>query len=158
VREELIESQKVEGFPITPMNAFVYVVEYGQPDRTEGGIILGNEMMVGAKEDTQFGRYRLNDCRYGRVVAIGGGRPFVREGEKRRYFPRIPVKLGDDVLYNRRLGSRLGDEHRFKVPEYHKPLNVRVFSMDQIDAILEDFTPWWDVEESQLRADGVMTG
>jgi len=137
----------VDGFPIVPIRKFLYLVEYGQPNRSEGGLYFGNVQMVGAPEDTQFGRYRSSEWRYGKVVALGS--EVVRGGE---------LELGDVVLYSRRFGSRLGTANRFKVPEYQEPLNVRVFSMDQIEGVVDDFTPWWDVEESQLDPDGVMTG
>jgi hypothetical protein len=137
----------VDGFPIKPNRKFLYVVEYGQPNKSEGGIFLGNLEMLGAGEDTQFGRYRLSEWRYGKVVAIGS--QVAEMGD---------IRVGDVVVYSRRFGSRLGRENRFKMPEYKKPLNVRVFSMEQITGVVEDFQPWWDVEESQLDPDGVMTG
>lgn len=138
---------RVDGFPIKPNRKFLYVVEYGQPNKSEGGIFLGNLEMLGAGEDTQFGRYRLSEWRYGKVVAIGS--QVAEMGD---------IRVGDVVVYSRRFGSRLGRENRFKMPEYKKPLNVRVFSMEQITGVVEDFQPWWDVEESQLDPDGVMTG
>jgi co-chaperonin GroES (HSP10) len=152
------EVKRVEGFPIKPIKDFLYVVEYGQPNRSEGGIILGNVEMIGASEDTEFGRYRMSEFRFGKVVAIGPGKPRWDKKSKREFTPEIDIELGDVVLYSRRFGSRLGKERRFKVPEYKVPLNVRVFDISQIIGVVEDFKPWWDVEESQLDPDGVMTG
>lgn len=143
----IAEGQRIEGFPIIPIKKFLYVVEYGQPNKSEGGIYLGSETMLGATEDTQFGRYRLSEWRYGKVVAIGS--TVADQGE---------IKLEDVVMYSRRFGSRLAADNRFKVPEYSEPLNVRVFSVDQIEGVVDDFEPWWDVEESQLDPDGTMTG
>jgi len=136
-----------DGFPIKPIRKFLYVVEYGQPNRSEGGILLGNITMIGEAEDTQFGQYRMSEWRYGEVVAMGS--EVVRMGE---------VSLGDTVVYSRRFGSRLGKEYRFKIPKYDTPLNVRVFSIDQITGVVDGFQPWWDVEESVLDPGGVMTG
>src|SRR5210317_1372052 len=98
---------RFEGFAITPIRKFLYVVEFGQPDRSEGGVFLGNVTMLGESEDTQFGRYRQSEWRYGKVIAVGS--EVLRRGE---------IDLGDVVIYSRRFGSRLGVEHRFKVPEY----------------------------------------
>lgn len=150
--------ERVEGFPIRPVKDFVYVVEYGQPDRSEGGILYGSVSMVGAAEDTQFGRYRSSEWRYGQVVAIGVGKPRWSRKLKREVVSEVPFQLGDTVMYSRRFGSRLGAEYRFKIPEYEKPLNVRVFSVDQIVAKVENFTPWWAVEESQLDPNATMSG
>lgn len=152
------EAKRVEGFPIKPIKDFLYVVEYGQPNRSEGGIILGNVEMIGASEDTEFGRYRMSEYRYGKVIAIGPGKPRYNKKTKEWFTPEIEIKLGDVVLYSRRFGSRLGKAHRFKVPEFGVPLNVRVFDISQIVAVVEGFEPWWDVEESQLDPDGTMTG
>lgn len=136
-----------DGFPVRPIRKFLYVVEYGQPNKSEGGVYLGNVEMVGANEDTQFGRYRMSEWRFGKVVALGS-----------TVFEQGDIKLNDVVIYSRRFGSRLGKAHRFKVPEYKVPLNVRVFSLEQIVGVVEGFEPWWDVEDSQLDPDGVMTG
>ena len=153
----MAEAQRVEGFPIRPIKDFLYVVEYGQPNRSEGGIILGNTEMLGL-EDKEFGRYRMSEHRFGKVVAIGPGKPRYDKKAKRHFTPEIDIELGDVVIYSRRFGSRLGKEHRFKVPEYKTPLNVRVFDISQIVGGVEGFTPWWDVEESQLDPNGTMTG
>jgi hypothetical protein len=151
-------SQRVEGFPIRPVKDFVYAVEYGQPDRSEGGVLYGGLTMVGAAEDTQFGRYRMSEWRYGQVVAIGAGKPRWDKKLKCDVVPDVPFRLGDTVMYSRRFGSRLGAEYRFRIPEYDRPLNVRVFSVDQIVAVVDDFVPWWNVEESQLDPSATMSG
>jgi hypothetical protein len=91
-------------------------------------------------------------------VAVGPGKPVWNRHEKRMITPEMGVELGDVVLYSRKFGSRLGKVNRFKTPGYNVPLNVRVFSIDQIIAVVEDFRPWWDVEESQLDPSGTMTG
>jgi co-chaperonin GroES (HSP10) len=153
----MAEAQRFEGFPIKPIKDFLYVVEYGQPDRSEGGIIFGNTEMMG-REDKEFGRYRMGEHRYGQIVAIGPGKPRYDKKTKKRVMPESEIELGDVVIYSRRFGSRLGAEYRFQVPEFSAPLNVRVFSLNQIVAVIEGFKPWWDVEESQLDPNGMMTG
>jgi len=143
----VLYKDRFDGFPIQPVRKFLYVVEFGQPNKSEGGVYLGSVTMIGHSNDSQFGRYRLSEWRYGKVVALGS--EVIKHGE---------IELGDVVLYSRRFGSRLGIANRFKIPEYKEPLNVRVFSMDQIVGVVEGFEPWWDVEESQLDPDGTMTG
>jgi co-chaperonin GroES (HSP10) len=152
------QAERVEGFPIKPVKDFVYVVEYGQPDRTEEGVLFGSVTMLGAPEDTQFGRYRSSEWRYGQVVAIGVGKPRWSKKLKRDVVPEAPFKVGDTVMYSRRFGSRLGAENRFQAPGHSKPLNVRVFSVDQIVAVVDDFEPWWPIEECQLDPNATMTG
>jgi hypothetical protein len=95
---------------------------------------------------------------YGQVVAIGAGKPRWDKKLKCDVVPDVPFRLGDTVMYSRRFGSRLGAEYRFRIPEYDRPLNVRVFSVDQIVAVVDDFVPWWNVEESQLDPSATMSG
>lgn len=152
-KDEPGEVQVVDGLKLRPLKDFIYVASLGQPDMSEGGLYLGDD-------PNTFGRYKHSDSRYGIVIAIGPGRPvYVSKLKRVRYI--VPgVKLGDVVLFSRRMGSRLGGGIKFK-PEgwgFKQPLYIRVLDTDKIAAIVEDFKPWWNVEESQLDPDGIMTG
>ena len=154
--ETTTTATRAKNFPIIPRLDYIYVVDFGQPDRSKGGILIPDET---AK---QFWRYRYDLWRFGEVVALGPGRPFeeydvdldaVPEG----LMPMPPIKIGDKIMFSRKHGTRLGSGWTFKIAKYNKPLLIRVIDPEKCVAVL-DFDPWWNVEKSQLNPDGVMTG
>lgn len=151
------KSQVVDGFPITPRLDYIYVVDFGQPDRSRGGILIPDET------SKQFWRYRYDLWRFGEVVAVGPGRPFElfvddKTGVPDGLVPMPGIKLGDTVMFTRKVGTRLGEGWTFKIPKYNRPLLIRVLDPSKCSAVINDFDPWWNVEDSQLNTDGVLTG
>lgn len=149
--------QKAKGFPIAPRLDYIFVVDFGQPDRSRGGILIPDET---AK---QFWRYRYDLWRFGEVVALGPGRPFEEfieelDGIPEGLVPMPNIKIGDTVMFSRKHGTRLGSGWTFKHSKYDRPLLIRVLDPSKCVALLPNFDPWWNVEESQLNPDGVMTG
>lgn len=143
---------RVEGCDFVPLHDFVYVCDYGQPDMTTGGIFYGDSK-------TNYGRYQASIWRHGEVIAIGPG----RRGKDGRRLPIPGIKLGDVILFSRKHGSRLPGDLRFKHPKYSTGpaaggLLIRVLDPVKCQAVCVGFEPWWNVQESQLDPDGVMTG
>lgn len=150
--------QMAKGFPIIPRLDYIYVVDFGQPDRTRGGIILPE-----GETAKQFWRYRYDLWRFGEVIAIGPGRPFEEYDEEtdrvpEGLMPMPDITIGDRIMFSRKHGTRIGSGWTFKIPKYDKPLLLRVLDPSKCAAVMHDFDPWWNVEESQLNPDGVMTG
>ena len=147
--------RRVDGFPIRPRLDYIFVADFGQPDCTPGGIFIGDD----AK---QFWRYRFDLWRFGEVVAIGPGRPREEPGEDgtlpRVLIPMPEISIGDTVMFSRKHGTRLGDGWTFEIPKYNRPLLLRVLDPEKCVAVLPGFDPWWNVEQSQLNPDGMMTG
>lgn len=142
----------VEGFNIRPMHDYVFVCDYGQPDMTTGGIYYGDSK-------TQFGRYRASEWRFGEVIAIGAG----LVGTNGSRLPVTEIELGDVVMFSRKHGARLPGSMRFKHPKYStgpaaEGLLIRVLDTDKCQGICNSFEPWWNVQESQLDPNGIMTG
>jgi len=131
--------RRVEGFPWTPMREFIYVADFGQPDKTPGGIYIG---------DFDFGVYKFGTWRYGEVIAIGPG-GFGKKGHRK---PILGIELGDVVMFSRKHGTRLPGEIRYEHPKYpgREGLLVRVLDPDKTVAVVEDFEPWWNVLDRQL--------
>lgn len=131
---------KVDGFKWDPILDYIFVADYGQPDRSSGGIILG---------DFNFGSYRFDLWRYGEVIAIGPG----RTGKWSRTLKDMPpIKLGDVVMFSRKHGTRLPGEVRFNHPTFksEEGLLVRVLDPMKSVAVLNDFQPWWDPTTRQI--------
>lgn len=145
--------QRADGFDITPLHDFVFVADYGQPDKTKGGILYGDV-------DGQFHRYRASEWRHGEVIAIGLGR---RRGDGRRD-PMPNIQIGDVILFSRKHGARLPGSMRFHHPKYSdehpasKGLLIRVLDSEKCQAVCEDFEPWWNVLDSQLDPSNDMSG
>lgn len=144
---------RAEGFPVRPLRDYIFVADYGQPDKSEGGILYGDS-------DTQFGRYRASDWRHGEVIAIGPGK-FLPNGT-RAEMP--PLSVGDVVIFSRKHGTRLPGELRFKHPRFTdghpaaRGLLIRVLDPMKCQAVCEDFVPWWDVQGSQFDPSKTMSG
>lgn len=137
---------RVEGFSFEPVLDRIFVCDYGQPDRSAGGIILSDD-------EKQFYRYRNSMWRFGQVIAIGPG-AFNAHGVR---LPMPSVNLGDQVMFSRKHGSRLPGDIRFDHPKYGSLL-VRVLDPEKCQAIVGDFEPWWDVRASQLDPSNSMSG
>lgn len=137
--------QKVDGFPYWARRNYIFVADFGQPDRSEGGIHLG---------DFNYGVYRFDLWRYGEVISTGPG--LLREGGVREPMPN--VKLGDIVLFSRKHGTRLPGSVRFDHPKYPDAkdgLLVRVLDPDKVVAVVDGFDPWWNVAQRQRVDPGV---
>jgi len=132
------KGSKVEGFDVTPTKDFIWVVEFGQPDVTPGGIHL--------PQTDHFGKYRLADERFGRVIATGPGRVNAHGA----FIPLTEPKVGDVVMFSRRHGSRLEKIFDGKF--------LRVLDTNQVIGIVEDFEPWWNPLECQQSPSSEMSG
>lgn len=137
-----IQSEKgrhVEGFEWSPLREFIYVADFGQPDKTPGGLYLG---------DFNFGQYRFDTWRYGEVIAIGPG----HVNKKGKRIPIHDIELGDVVMFSRKHGTRLPGDVRYEHPKYpgREGLLVRVLDPEKTVAVMEDFEPWWDVLSRQV--------
>lgn len=131
--------RRVEGFAWAPMREFIYVADFGQPDKTPSGIYIG---------DYDFGGYKFDTWRYGEVIAIGPG----RLSKKGHRVPITDIELGDVILFSRKHGTRLPGEVRYQHPKYpgRDGLLVRVLDPMKTVAVVDDFEPWWNVLERQL--------
>jgi len=146
-------ARRAKGFPISPRADLVFVADYGQPDMTEGGLMIGDS-------GTDYWRYRANDWRFGEVIAIGPG-PWSEDGSRRLPMPRI--EIGDVIMFSRKHGTRLPGDMRYKHPLYSKGpaadgLLIRVLDPMKCQAVCADFKPWWNVHLSQLEPSNTMTG
>lgn len=143
--------KRAQGFPWTPRSLFIFVADYGQPDRTAGGIVY-------ADDDSQFWRYRTNEWRFGEVIGVGGG--LIKPDGGREPMPDL--RIGDVVMFSRKHGTRLPGDLRYQHPKYSaaggRGLLIRVLDPDKCQAVCEDFVPWWDVQASQLDPSGILTG
>lgn len=131
--------KKVPEWPWRPILDYIFVADYGQPDRSEGGLYLG---------DFDFGGYKFDTWRYGEVIAIGPGRP-----GKHGVIKAMPdIKLGDVVMFSRKHGTRLPGEIRYVHPTIQSKdgLLVRVLDPMKTVAVIEGFKPWWNVADRQL--------
>jgi co-chaperonin GroES (HSP10) len=144
---------RVEGFPFRPMLDFIYVVEFGQPVVSQGGIYLGDS-------SEHHWRYRVDEIRYGEVVALGPGRWGKSMSSQRKRDPMPDLVLGDIVGFSRKSGTRLPKNRRFASPRFPTvgELNIRVLDPTKIVFIHADFQPWWNIGESLQDPDGMMTG
>ncbi len=138
--------QMVSGFRYEPYLDRVFVCDYGQPDQSKGGIILGDS-------DKEFGRYRMSEFRFGEVLAIGPGM-FNSAGER---LPMPEVELGDPVIFSRKHGTRLPGDIRYDHPEYGSLL-VRVLDTEKVAMRIPGFVPWWNVQDSQIDPSVTMSG
>jgi co-chaperonin GroES (HSP10) len=122
------------------LNDLIFVADYGQPDRTEGGLTIPDS----AKD---YWRYRFGDWRFGEVIAIGPGRHSRMTG---KFVPMpIGVSLGDVVMFSRKHGTRLPGEMRFE-HEKHGSLLMRVIDPMKAQAVMSPgFEPWWSVKSAQ---------
>mgnify|MGYP001578814247 CR=1 FL=1 len=134
-----MNGSKVEGLRWTPINEKIWVADYGQPDRSTGGLFLA---------DHDFGGYKFDTWRYGEVVALGPGK-LIRP-EKRHAMPLL--QLGDVVVFSRKHGTRLPGEVRYEHPKIKSKegLLIRVLDPEKIVAVLPGFVPWWSVGDRQL--------
>ncbi len=134
--------QKVDGFPYWARRNYIFVADYGQPDRSRGGVFLG---------DFDFGVYRHDAWRFGEIIAIGPG--VVKPDGSRAPMPEV-LKLGTVVAFSRKHGSRLPGDVRFRHPTYpdaKEGLLVRVLDYpDKTPVTLDGFIPWWDVSARQI--------
>jgi co-chaperonin GroES (HSP10) len=131
--------QQAEGWPYRPRSSYIFVADLGQPDRTKGGILLG---------DFDFGTYRFDMWRYGEVIAIGPGR--LLSSGHREQMPSL--NIGDVVIFSKKHGSRLPGEIRYQHPKYvsSEGLLVRVLDPTKTIAVVPSFDPWWAVADRQI--------
>lgn len=134
-----IDGFSVPGFDLTPRSYYVFVAEYGQPQTTEGGVYLPNG------ESNDYAAYRFDQWRYGEVIAIGPGKI---DPETLVRIPVPDVKLNDVIMFSRKHGSRLGIRYHHPTYKTREGLVIRVLDPEKIVAILDDFRPFWDVEEA----------
>jgi len=136
-----------ERFPWRPILDYIFVADYGQPDRSEGGLFLG---------DFNFGNYRFDHWRYGEVIAMGNGR-FNADGIR---MPMPEISVGDVVIFSRKHGTRLPGDVRFAHPRYPSPngLLVRVLDPSKTVGVCEGFVPWWDVASRQIDPGSEFSG
>ncbi len=131
---------KVEGFPYWARRNFIFVADYGQPDKSQGGVFLG---------DFDFGVYRHDMWRFGEIIAIGPG---VLQ-DSGNYLPMPEeFKLGSVVAFSRKHGSRLPGQVRFRHPTFPSKdgLLVRVLDYpEKTPVLLDEFKPWWNVAARQ---------
>lgn len=143
---KLGKAKLAEGFPIRPLSYYIWVLEYGQPDRMEPDSLIHIPTM-------EFARYKASEWRYGEVVAVGPGRYVCRKMPDGSLFRTtiIPeVEPGDIVMFSRRHGTRFAIKW--------KDLFVRVLDPSQCQLVVEGFEPWWDTGECQGRPDNEMSG
>ena len=141
-----MDGRRVKGLGFEPILNRIFVADYGQPETSEGGIIIGDS-------SDQFGRYRFSEWRYGEVLAVGPG-TFNARGKR---LPMPDLKVGEVVMFSRKHGTRLPGDMRYEHPRYGDLL-IRVLDPDKAQAIVDGFVPWWNVQQSQLDPAGVMTG
>ena len=146
------KGSKVDGVDIWPRSFFIFVADYGQPDMSVGGILLGDDSQ-------QFYRYRASEWRHGEVIGIGPGW-LMPDGTRR---PMPGISLGDVILFSRKHGTRLPGEMRYNHPthsqgEDDQGLLIRVLDPSKCQAVCEDFVPWWDIQKSQLNPSNEMSG
>jgi len=147
--------KRAEGFDVAPLSFFIFVADYGQPDKTVGGILFGDD-------SEQFYRYRASEWRHGEVIAIGPG-ALRSDGNGRVPMPNISI--GDVILFSRKHGTRMPGGVRYKHPRYagdhpasKEGLLIRVLDPTKCQAVCEGFEPWWDVMASQLDPSNEMSG
>lgn len=145
------KAQRIEGFAFDPILDCIFVADYGQPDRSKGGIIIADAEVVGA--DQSFTRYRASEWRVGEVIAIGPGR-YDPDGNR---IEMPEVQLGDTVVFSRRHGTRLSGDVRYEHPKYGSLL-VRVLDPEKTQFRVHDFEPWWSIADGQLDPSETMTG
>lgn len=124
---------------IEPIDDFILVADYGQPDRSKGGIIVPDSA-------EEFWRYRNSEWRFGEVIAIGPGRPHRRTGN---VVPMPDIDLGDVIVFSRKHGRKLPGELRYKHEEYGELL-IRTLDPAKVQLVVTGFDPWWNVQESQV--------
>lgn len=140
-----------KGFNVHPRLDYIFIVDYGQPDKTKSGLYLSDS-------DSHFWRYKHDEWRYGEVVAVGPGR-WSKAGHERSGMPDL--KVGDKVMFSRKSGTRL-PKYQYSMRSMHYPdageLNVRILDPVKIAGKVNDFEPWWDIGEAQLNPSGTMSG
>jgi len=152
-------AQRAKGFPLKPRLDYIFVLDYGQPNMTPGGIYLGETA-------GQYEIYRHEHYRYGEVVAFGPGRfrklVLGATTGKEAWRPMAPeIQIGTTVFFSRKTGTRLPSKWDFVSQKYPEqgPIHVRVFDPDKIVGTVEgDWEPWWNIKERQLNVDATMSG
>ena len=145
--------RRAEGFPVRPLGFYIFVADFGQPDRSEGGIYYGDST-------TQFGRYRMSEWRHGEVIAMGPGM-ILPDG---RRAPMPSIEIGDVVMFSRKHGTRLPGELRYRHPRYTgdhpaaQGLLIRVLDPWKCQAACDGFVPWWDAQAAQMDPSKTMSG
>src|SRR5210317_365173 len=124
---------------ILPIDDFILVADYGQPDRSKGGIL--------APDSEEFRwRYRNSEWRFGEVIAVGPGRAHKRSGV---VIPMPNIELGDVIMFSRKHGRKLPGEVRYDHGEYGKLL-IRTLDPKKVQAVVTGLDPWWNVQLSQI--------
>ena len=144
-------AKRAEGFPFKPIRDFVFVLEYGQPNKYKGSSLYIPNSSEG------HWRYLAQEWRVGEVVAVGPG----YKDDRGKFRPAPDVNIGDVVLFSRRHGTRLPEKYRFTHPKYSpdRGMSVRILDAEKCLAVFEGFEPWWDVAESSSSSIGsVMSG
>lgn len=144
-------SSRRAGFHVRPRLDFIFLVDYGQPDRSPGGIHVPDN-------SEEFWRYRQTHWRWGEVIAVGPGR-WHKRIQKR--IPMPDIKVGDKVVFSRKFGTRL-PKYAYDIASMHYPeagrLNVRVLDPTKIAGVINGFEPWWDIAKGQINPDTTMSG
>jgi hypothetical protein len=151
------------------MRNLIAVAEYGQEDTTKGGIIIpeGRQggLLTGGQDREQYYRYRHGEWRYGEVIAIGPG--YIGDLHSRKLMEQFAkdgkilanpvvwheppdVRIGDVVMFSKKHGTKVG--LRYRHPTYGNLL-LRFLDPKKTVAVVDDFVPWWDVENTQVRPD-----
>lgn len=145
---------------VRPINDWVIVGDFGHPDRTESGTIE----IPGVKGNNDA-RYNHYPFRFGQVVSHGPGRattkrkttifrsradgrvvtssPKVAHGE---FIPYDGPPVGSIVMYSRNHGVKF----QYQVETDFGACWGRTLDQEQLIAVVDDFTPWWDVEACQV--------
>lgn len=152
----------------------IAVAEYGQEDRTVGGIFIpegrSGGLLPGGQDRDQFWRYRFGDWRFGEVISIGPGyidnrwNERVKQERQQRglhtnggvVFHEPPdVRIGQVVMFSRKHGTKVG--LRYAHAEYGD-LMIRFLDPQKTVAVWDDFEPWWDVQAGQVRPEDQFYG
>lgn len=139
-------SLEIGGESWRAMQDYIFVADYGAPNKSHGGLFLG--------DGAEFGIYRYGEWRFGSIIAVGPGR-YV-EGTAYRAPMDTSIQPGSTLMFSRKHGTRTG--YLYKHPEYGYDLYIRVLDTMKAVAIVDDFEPWWNVKETAIHPDAMFSG
>lgn len=152
----------VIGRHVRPIRDWVVVGDLGQPNVSESGLIHFPDPL-----NADYHRYRQQEFRFGVIVATGEGRVTreTKDVEFRqrtgrvvkarrdvgagRFIPYDGPPVGAVVIYRRSHGLKFA----YEVGTEFGRCWARTLDQSMLIATIEDFSPWWDVEESQIHPD-----